>query len=223
MELPKLYTTINQSQRRDFQDTLAKFSSCLTWGEEECDVLDVGCGSGDVTRDVLRPSLQCSKPRIVGIDVSQAMVDFARTSRTHELQFHVMDIATSQNPRHLFPDGFDKIYSNCVLHWVSNERHAMQNMYDLLKPGGEMVLLFMAWHPGIHAVEILATKPMWEAYSLQDTLKHVFPHRHSEDPAKEVRELLESLGFHVESCECYERSFSFENRQAILGKTHFLS
>ncbi|KAF4518563.1 hypothetical protein B566_EDAN015374 [Ephemera danica] len=122
MYQPQKYSEINALQRRDFQETLAKFSSCLTWGEEECDVLDVGCGSGDVTRDVLRPSLQCRKPRIVGIDVSQAMVDFARTSRTDELQFHVMDIATSQNPRHLFPDGFDKIYSNYCLNWVQKQR-----------------------------------------------------------------------------------------------------
>ncbi|KAF4518562.1 hypothetical protein B566_EDAN015373 [Ephemera danica] len=164
MHSPEQYAAANILQRDDFAETLAKFSSCLTWGEEECDVLDVGCGSGDVTRDVLRPSLQCSKPRIVGIDVSNSMVDFARTSCTDELQFHVMDIATSQNPRHLFPDGFDKIYSNYCLHWVQDQSTAMLNIYDLLRPGGEMILVFLGYHPVFQAFQYLAAKPQWAPF-----------------------------------------------------------
>ncbi|KAF4532442.1 hypothetical protein B566_EDAN014447 [Ephemera danica] len=104
---PESYIKVNGVQRNDFAKALSKLS--LTWGQEECDVLDVGCGTADVTRHLLRPSLKCKNPHIVGIDMSQAMVDYSRTSCTDEIKFHVMNIATYEDPRLLFPNRFDKI------------------------------------------------------------------------------------------------------------------
>ncbi|KAH8031472.1 hypothetical protein HPB51_017535 [Rhipicephalus microplus] len=54
--------------------------------------LDVGCGTGDFTWDILMP--QClPRRRIVGVDCSREMVEYARRSSAHEkLGFEVLDI-----------------------------------------------------------------------------------------------------------------------------------
>ncbi|KAH6924492.1 hypothetical protein HPB50_018955 [Hyalomma asiaticum] len=56
--------------------------------------LDVGCGPGDFTRDVLLPHcLPCR--RIVGVDFSREMIEYARSNSAHEkIDFAVVDLAS---------------------------------------------------------------------------------------------------------------------------------
>ena len=52
MQNAALYATSNAMQRRDAAVVLASHISAMTWEEEE-NILDVGCGSGDVTSSLL--------------------------------------------------------------------------------------------------------------------------------------------------------------------------
>jgi juvenile hormone acid methyltransferase len=122
MNKPEKYSKANQLQRQDFQMMLNKFNSLQNWSMSSCDVLDVGCGSGDVTHDVLLPSLRCPS-RLVGVDVSPEMIEFAKANyKSDSMQFRCMDIGAVDNIRNIFPRGFDKIYSSFCLHWVKDQR-----------------------------------------------------------------------------------------------------
>jgi trans-aconitate methyltransferase len=132
MNKPKEYLKVNKLQRQEFQVTLDKFSSLQNWSMSSCDVLDVGCGSGDVTHDVLLPSLQCPS-RLVGIDVSPAMVEFANANyKSDSMQFHCVDIATTDDITNIFPRRFDKIYSSCCLHWVKDHRYQIRVQHFII-------------------------------------------------------------------------------------------
>jgi len=52
MDCPELYVEDNGLQRRDATDLLNKFIGKMTWKPNEI-ILDVGCGPGDVTFEIL--------------------------------------------------------------------------------------------------------------------------------------------------------------------------
>lgn len=122
MNKAQLYSTANALQTRDAAAALSFYCDDMSWSED-CDVLDVGCGSGDVTFKLLMPALKrCNK--ITAVDVSPVMVKFASARHQHpNLQFRCLDIETSNvRPRTLFPDGFNKIFSFYCLHWIRDQR-----------------------------------------------------------------------------------------------------
>lgn len=120
MHKAHLYATANALQRRDAAAALARYREHMTWSEE-CEVLDVGCGSGDVTSKLLLPSLRRWR-RLVAVDVSPAMVRFAAERHQHQnLHFCCFDIASNTRPRAIFPRGFHKIFSFYCLHWVCEQ------------------------------------------------------------------------------------------------------
>ena len=94
-------------------------------------ILDVGCGTGQLTAEIARAGAQ-----VVGIDSSAAMVDQARAN-FFELRFEVVD-ATAMKYR----EEFDAVFSNAVLHWVREADAAAEAIARALKPGGRFVAEF---------------------------------------------------------------------------------
>ena len=89
-------------------------------------ILDLGCGDGELTR-VLRD--RGCEP--VGIDSSGEFIAAART-----LGLDVRE----QDARELeFEDEFDAVFSNAVLHWISEADIVIGNVYRALRRGGRFV------------------------------------------------------------------------------------
>lgn len=106
-------------------------------------ILDVGCGTGDFTRDVLLPSHHsCSN--IVAIDASSTMIDYARRNHGHSrIIYEVLDVTTTDLSLFLEKHGkFDRIYSFFCLHWIRDQEAAFKNVGRLLKDDGECLFLF---------------------------------------------------------------------------------
>jgi len=57
MDCPEIYVRENGMQRRDANDITSKFIEKMIWKPDEV-VLDIGCGPGDVTSDILYPFLK---------------------------------------------------------------------------------------------------------------------------------------------------------------------
>ena len=110
MQNAALYATSNAMQRRDAAVVLASHISAMTWEEEE-NILDVGCGSGDVTSSLLYEAIPVPC-HLVGCDVSEKMVSYAREHHsTDNITFCHLDITSSTSPTTIFPSGFQKIFS----------------------------------------------------------------------------------------------------------------
>lgn len=94
-------------------------------------ILDVGCGSGQLTAKINELGAT-----VIGIDSSREMIADAKLKFPH-IEFLVMD-ATDFH----FNEPFDAIFSNAVLHWVLKKEEAIKSMFRNLKAGGRLVAEF---------------------------------------------------------------------------------
>ena len=94
-------------------------------------ILDVGCGTGQLTADIARSGAQ-----VTGLDNSADMLADARKNYP-ELTFVVADAAGFD-----FPEPFDAVFSNAALHWVKDAEGAVASIARALRPGGRFVAEF---------------------------------------------------------------------------------
>ena len=91
-------------------------------------ILDVGCGTGQLTADIAR-----SGARVIGLDSSADMVAGARKNYP-ELTFVLGNAAGFD-----FAEPFDAVFSNAALHWVKDAEGAVASIARALGPGGRFV------------------------------------------------------------------------------------
>lgn len=91
-------------------------------------VLDVGCGSGELTKQVAEAGAV-----VVGIDSSPDMIAYARQ------QFPELDFRLGDARNLVLPERFDAIFSNAALHWMPEAVAVAAQLHQQLKPGGRLV------------------------------------------------------------------------------------
>ena len=102
------------------------------------DVADVGCGEGFYTRIVAGQT----SGRVVGIDISEGMVELARTQKIdeREVEYYVGDCSQPMSfPNH---QQFDVVTTGFVLTYARSAsmlKSFLTSIYDLVKPGGRFV------------------------------------------------------------------------------------
>ena len=102
--------------------------------EEHC--LDLCCGTGDITREVLRQHPSC---KVTGLDFSQEMLNIAKSksSKNSGIQYLLGD--AMEIP---FPDAnFDAVTIGYGLRNVPNLSGCLREILRVLKPGGVLVSL----------------------------------------------------------------------------------
>jgi len=98
-------------------------------GDEKA--LDLGCGSGSVTRKIAL----LTRGTVVGVDLSDGMISEALRSNCNppNVSYFVKDAEDLG-----FTDKFDVIYCNSAFQWFSNPRKVLEQCFKALKPGGRM-------------------------------------------------------------------------------------
>jgi ubiquinone/menaquinone biosynthesis C-methylase UbiE len=99
-------------------------------------VLDVGCGSGSMSRLIASSFPQAE---VVGVDLREQYLDFARARALDEgirnLTFRDGDVFALP-----FPDAsFDVVWSKYLLQWLREPKSALAEMKRVTKPGGCVV------------------------------------------------------------------------------------
>ena len=98
-------------------------------------LLDAGCGTGRLTRDLLEA---LPRGRVVGLDVSQNMIEAARAYLEPEfagqVEFVCRDLLDLP-----FDGEFDGIFSTASFHWVLDHDRLFRNLHRALQPGGWLV------------------------------------------------------------------------------------
>lgn len=97
--------------------------------------LDLGCGTGRLTR-VLHERLAKAGPvRTLGVDRSAAMLAESDAHAGDGLAFERADLATFE------PDGpQDVVFSNAALHWLPDHRALVARIASWLAPGGQLAV-----------------------------------------------------------------------------------
>jgi len=97
-------------------------------------VLDVGCGTGRLTL-----KLAGNVDHIIGIDPSPQRIEVARRKLTKmDLRNVTFELGSSDDVGRYGEEIFDIVYLNAVFHWINDKEEALNNIYQVLKPGGKL-------------------------------------------------------------------------------------
>jgi demethylmenaquinone methyltransferase/2-methoxy-6-polyprenyl-1,4-benzoquinol methylase len=103
---------------------------------DEANVIDVACGTGDLTLALERGS----KAKVFGTDFCRPMLELAkRKSEAEEAKIPLIEADAMQLP--LAENSFDAITIGFGLRNLPNIEYGLVELYRILKPGGKLVVL----------------------------------------------------------------------------------
>ncbi|XP_033629255.1 demethylmenaquinone methyltransferase-like isoform X2 [Asterias rubens] len=145
------------------------------------EVLDVGCGTGNVTKYIAK-----QVKRVTGIDLSEEMIANARTNNSAtNINYAVWDAQTvGDNPE--WRETFDKVVSFLALMWIPDQLKALRGILTCLKPGGEA--LFISVNRDVvlkEGMQFLQSHPTWKDY-LKECVYLMHPWNRSVEETKDV-------------------------------------
>jgi ubiquinone/menaquinone biosynthesis C-methylase UbiE len=149
-------------------------------------VLDVGCGTGISTFELMKRVQGNGK--FYGIDISQKMIEMAK-ARAADAGYDNAEFTKGDGERLKFPESsFDLVLSNEVFQFFLNKQKALDEMYRVLKPMGQVALLFFG-ESTFKEIEEMYNKvrSRHTQYTMPESLKLI--------DLEETRELFEKSGF----------------------------
>lgn len=131
--IPELMSPMNML----LLEHIARYQFALPYVKEGR-VLDISCGSGFGTQFVAKKAKHIIE-QIVGIDIDQETIQYAKGRYHHPKaafkQYDAVDVQLAQKLGQ-----FDLILSFETIEHIANEQQFLKNIYDMLKPGGRLVL-----------------------------------------------------------------------------------
>ena len=129
-------------------------------------VLDLGCGTGELTVELARKVGPLG--RVYGVDPDAARLNRAKTllpETSENVEYHR---ATAENLDPIPTRAVDLIYSNYVIHWVRDVPAMLDEVERVLKPGGRLVAEF-AGAPTQAFDDLMRLMPGSSAFSSEHT------------------------------------------------------
>lgn len=171
-------------------------------------ILDIGCGDGKITAVLAKQMPQSS---IVGCDVSHSMIAFAK-KQYGSSEYPNLNFIEKNACKLGFKEEFDRVVSFNCLHWINDQKAALNAIFTCLKPGGKACLI-----ASTRTVEDdlqfccskLVTSEKWNFY-FQD-----YPKVHSFHTEEEYQQILTNSGFSIDNIQQNIREVVFENRQSF--------
>jgi len=100
--------------------------------KENDTVLDVGCGTGSLTKELAGLA---RNGEVIGIDPSDEMLAAAREKCGHMKNITLLPLTAQTIDFH---SKFDLVFSNSALQWVRDQEEAVRRIYTALKKGGRI-------------------------------------------------------------------------------------
>ncbi len=130
---PAQYERFKDERSRPFFDLLA-----LVGPRPGMRVVDLGCGTGELTREMHR---RLGAAETVGIDSSPAMIEKSAAFAGGGLSFALRDVAEFADDA-----GFDLVFSNAALQWIADHERLFPRVAALVRPGGRLAVQMPANH-----------------------------------------------------------------------------
>ena len=147
-----------------FYENIAALNLCVN-GQS---VLDLGTGTGVLPRNMYHYGA-----RWIGIDISDKQIEQARLlSKGLNIDYRVTAAEKTD-----FPKGTFDVVTACQCFWYFDHEIMHKKLYDLLKSGGSILVLYMAWLPfedeiaGASEELVLKYNPGWSGAG--ETVHHI--------------------------------------------------
>ncbi|MBA2728146.1 MAG: methyltransferase domain-containing protein [Parachlamydiaceae bacterium] len=148
----------NSSSQKNAAADLIKYVEI----NKNANILDVGCGDGKITAEI---ALRIPNGSIVGVDISSAMIDFAKQNfpqdKYSNLTFFIKDAQELA-----YDNQFDIIFSFTTLQWVQSHHAFLKGACQGLLPSGVLALTMPMGLPSTleQAVTEVISTPQWSSY-----------------------------------------------------------
>ncbi len=139
--LKPLLKNIHPEIQQKFYGCGSPIPTCL----EGKTVLDLGCGTG---RDVyLLAQMVGEQGQVIGIDMTEQQLEVAKSHEEFHRQafgFKNSNVKFSHSyiedlrPAEIADNSIDVVVSNCVINLAANKEKVFQEIFRVLKPGGEL-------------------------------------------------------------------------------------
>lgn len=225
MDEPDLFAKINGSNTAETKKVLDKYANSIRWnGKDVVLDIGCGPGDVTVNHVRKRMPETYEKLVGVDISDRMIEYCREKYKDVRATEFHKMDIGGDMDKYPDFVEKFDHIMSFTVLHWVQDQKYVLvlyienfsrivlimqqrckkyinviiffrkvfSNIFKLLKPGGDLLATFVASITSFYMYEQIHEK--WNL-NMHDFKKFIGPYHHSDDPAAEVRKILNTVGF----------------------------
>jgi trans-aconitate 2-methyltransferase len=175
---PDQYARFREERSRPFFDLLA-----LVRPAPRMRVVDLGCGTGELTRRLHR---HLNSAETIGIDSSEAMLSKSAEFAGDGLRFEKADIGEWVPQR-----AFDLLFSNAALHWLPDHDALFSKLTRAIAEDGQLAVQMPAnhTHPSHRVAAEVASEPPFS--SALDGFARESPVQEPERYA----ELLYRLGF----------------------------
>jgi trans-aconitate 2-methyltransferase len=124
---PAQYERFREQRDQPFFDLLG-----LVQKRPDMRVVDLGCGTGELTRELFR---RLGARTTLGIDSSPTMLERARPLAYDGLSFGMADIDTFE-----WRESYDLVFSNAALQWVPDNAGLLTRLTKALTPGGQLAV-----------------------------------------------------------------------------------
>ncbi len=148
------YAKFRDIYPNEFYERIAARGLCVD-GQR---VLDIGTGTGVLPRNMRRFGA-----RWTGVDVSKNQITQARRlSEGMDIDYYALSAEELS-----FPDGTFDVITACQCFWYFNHEILMPKIRQMLKSGGRLLILYMAWLPfedkiaGASEELVLRYNPKW--------------------------------------------------------------
>lgn len=216
MNAPEIYAKSNRYAYDGAECILAKLGHLIKWNPDNTDtILDVGCGPANVLVDVFLPSFKGKYSTCYATDLSKKMIEFAEKAYKgrKDLEFMVMDILDVDE--FLSKHGqLNHVISCFVLHWLVDAEKGFRNIYNVLNPGGDFLTVHLSYMKMYELFEFTEASEKWSKY-FNKVSKHIPDSNNSQQPEKDLRDLLTRIGFTVVAVELLPQKVFFEDRNNL--------
>lgn len=174
-------------------------------------VLDLGCGDGQVTDLIAQKYLLHGK--IIGLDLSSSML---QTAKAKYQQQDRVEFRWGDAQYFAYEEYFDLIFSFSALHWAPDQYAVWRNIKQHLKVGGKA---FISLNPAPYdpdlsqAIAKTIRKEHWSQYFIGFQEIAVMP----EMTIEQYQNIVLQQGLRVEECTKSTRHLFFENQSQLHG------
>ncbi|TBL75117.1 class I SAM-dependent methyltransferase [Paenibacillus thalictri] len=168
-------------------------------------ILDLGCGTGHLTKEIADLGAQ-----VIGMDYSQPMIESA-SKQYPEIRFFVGDAE-----QFTVEERFDAVFSNAALHWMNRPERVVSCVWDALKPDGRFVAEF-GGQSNVETVLNAMVQVLTQQFGIDASARNpwYFP------SIGEYSKVLEHQGFRVTYALHFDRPTRMKDGE--LGINHWLA